>query len=209
MVALKVFLYGLTAVVMALWLKGWDAFDRDTLMQILMTIYFVAFLVELAILASLIFAREIRDGTLSSLLTLPRSTMGIAYEKIAGCALALIPVSCFFGLSALLAPELFFDALEEMFREPVSIWYSGCGLLFFYHLVAFLSLYLRWGALIAALGISAVLLVGSMVTIGLLSFVTGDPEPRFIFFMTGLGGLAAAIFMHVNCGHRLRKLAER
>jgi hypothetical protein len=111
-----------------------------------MGISLVLVLVELAFCASRIFYEEIKWKTLSGISMLPLSTAQIAYSKIAGCLVGLVPAVAYFCLGVLIYPDNFIKALENLFGQVVG-WLLIVEYVLFLHAVAFLSLFVKWGAL--------------------------------------------------------------
>ena len=162
--------------------------------------------IEASLLAAHVFRDEIRGRTLSAIMVLPASAARIAYAKIAGCLLSLIPAALLFCAGVLLTPDDVGRFINEIFDEPAA-WLPVATAVFFVHLVAFLSLYLKWGALAAAVGI---LLIGSVVVqivVSMFFFVFSGPYDDTIIvtmLLLMLIGLTAAL--HVGSGFRLRQL---
>ena len=110
--------------------------------------------IEACILASRIFYDEVRLQTMSSLLMLPRSIPYLAYTKALGCLLGLAPTIGCLCLGALLVPGIDMANAMEMLIDPLS-WGVVLALAIFLHLVALLSLFVKWGALPLAIVIMA------------------------------------------------------
>ena len=163
--------------------------------------------IDIALCASRLFQEEIKGQTLSSLLMLPRSIPDLAYSKVLGCGLVLLP-GLFANLFALLflpgGPKLLGDVLDES-----GFWWWLMNLMLFIHLTVVLSLHLRWGALAMAFGLTAGLMFVTAVFISALA-VGG----RGNGFEDMLGGFAvmlgfACLACHAVVLMRLPKLGER
>ena len=143
---------------------------------------------------------------------LPMSTRRIAYQKILGCLAATWPAMLFFALGVALVSE---DLLKELGRlfdlsnrsngpwEWVAITGFAFAILltvFFYHLVATLSLRLKWGALPLAFAITY---VGSMLMVGMTFFIFKEAA----FLVIDIGLFTAIGALHYGIGSRLEKLA--
>ncbi len=103
-------------------------------------------IIEACVSASRVFHDEIRLQTMSSLLMLPRSIPYIGYSKAIGCLMGLAPAAiCLVGSSFLL-PDFRFANFAKLLIEP-HFWASVMGIMIFLHLVALLSLFVKWGAL--------------------------------------------------------------
>ena len=153
MMIVKFILYGiLICGIVYFWLIQWAAFgrrstlSREELGGYLMGISLVLILVELAFCASRIFYEEVKRKTLSGICMLPLSTAQIAYSKIAGCLIGLVPALAYFCLDVLIYPESFGEVLKILFGHAVA-WFLIVEYVLFLHAVAFLSLFIKWGAL--------------------------------------------------------------
>jgi hypothetical protein len=100
---------------------------------------------EASVYASRIFHDEIREQTMVGLLTLPRSIEYVAYSKVAGCGLALIPSVMFVLIDACLLPEGP-GSIYRALKFP-GFWAGVLVASVFLHLVVLLSLFVKWGAL--------------------------------------------------------------
>jgi hypothetical protein len=165
----------------------------------------LAVLIESALYASRIFREEDQWKTLSGLVMLPRSIAAIAYPKIAGCLLALTPAVGYFCLGYFLNPRGLTDFLNDALDEP-GFWCMLISCFLFLHLVAFLSLVIKWGALPLAFGL--VYLFPSFCITAIAS-AGGAGEPDGLFAVLSLLGLVAISILHVGIGERLRWVAAR
>lgn len=100
---------------------------------------------DLSLMSSRLFYDELKGQTMSALLMLPRSVAYVGYSKLIGCLLGLWPaatalVVAFFALPH--AAEFCVDAADEP-----SFWAAMMTVLVFAHVVALLSLFVKWGAL--------------------------------------------------------------
>ena len=89
---------------------------------------------------------EVRLQTLSSLVMLPRTIAYLAYSKTLGCLLGLIPALTCLCLGSLLLPGLNVNFVLQVLIAPLT-WGIMLLVVVFLHLVAFLSLFVKWGAL--------------------------------------------------------------
>lgn len=166
--------------------------------------------IETWFIAASFLRHERRWKTLSSLAMLPMSMRRIAYQKLLGCLPSLIPALTYFmiGLLCIFAG----DGGDEFRWLEVSRWtldgVLGFGLtiahaILFLHLVALLSLYLKRGALPAAIAIYFVL----SMFLGIIGSVFSRSETPvfFVMFTFSLGLIA---LFHWKIGVRLEALAE-
>lgn len=114
----------------------------------------VAVGIEACLLAARIFHDEVRLQTLSSLLMLPRSIPYLAYTKALGCLLGLLPSIICLCLGALMLPGVDANVAMEALIDPFT-WGVILGVTIFLHLIALLSLFVKWGALPLAIFVMA------------------------------------------------------
>ena len=162
---------------------------------------------DIALCASRLFQEEIKGQTLSSLLMLPRSIPDLAYSKVLGCGLGLLP-GVMANLFAVFCLPGGMKLVGEALREP-GWWYWMMNLVLLIHLTVVLSLHLRWGALAMAFGLTA----GTMFFTGLMISIMSIGGGGNIYEET-FGGLAvmigfACIACHAIVLVRLPKLGER
>jgi hypothetical protein len=166
--------------------------------------------IELAFMAGGIFRQERRWKTLSTLAMLPMSTRRMAYQKLLGCIPALIPAAFYFGLGLLcvlddILKEVADDLLHGNFRHYDDLFFVFCYALtqsiLFLHLVVWLSLYLKRGALPMAIAINFVV---NMFLGLIMAAVVRDSGGLVIMAILSV---VASIVLHVKIGTRLEELA--
>lgn len=152
MLIVKSTIYSLIAVAIAL-LYYYDAggFTRGipTFLDQVGSVFAVAMavigVIELSVLASRVVHDEWQWKTLDSLLLLPRSIPKLAWSKLAGGLVGIVPTVLFICLAGLLSPSAR-DGIFEVVFTPIG-WASLLGLAVFLHVVALMSLFVKWGAL--------------------------------------------------------------
>lgn len=184
---------------------GWDDLLWSGLGGVMLWIGAIGGLVGLGHAAARVFAQEVRWKTLSSLAALPMSMRRIAYCKVEGALLSVVPafvLVCLGGFLVLaeegsnLLPSS--GTLIFVFIQFVVL--AIVEAILFPHLVAWLSLKIKHGSL--PLGI-AILWVGNMFAGGLTAFIFREAGGVLLIFI-----LAALIwFLHVRIGERLEALA--
>lgn len=203
----RIFVYALgTSIVYALarWGNSDWSFDAEHLGQIAMSITFAGFLLETVGIAGRVYAEEIRWKTLGSIVILPTSLQRLAYEKLLGCSITLIPCIAIFLLGAILAPDTATDMLKEIFSEGWP-WMMAIDFLVLLHLIVLLSLYLKWGAVAAAMAMMFAMHMTFGMVVSLLSFVArlNNIDDDVAIALLIVLGLIACIVMHVWAGRRL------
>lgn len=167
----------------------------------LLTIGLIEAGVRWALEMSTVFHHERKNQTWSSLALLPKSIQRLAYEKLLASFVFILP-----GL--LVAAFGFFLLADDVFRIPKEIIFYGLlyaftWFLFASHLIAWLSLYLRWGSLPLALVACFVL----QMVLGLVSALRGYGSMEEVVIPWGFGLVVASVFLHRMIGQRLADLA--
>lgn len=205
----KTFAYTLLTAGIALMVYKSSDPGLETFGVIVMIIFMIVFLVESTVIIGTTFQSEIRAQALPTLALLPHSTRRFAYEKILGSCISLAPCLLFFVLGCATSPRLFAEGVDDLFLQaPEEGFLLVSAVLYFYHLVAYLSLWLRRGAIVAAIGIMICLFLGMTAALALtFASAGGGIDPDVIPIVISIGGLIGSVFFHFKIGTRLRKLA--
>jgi hypothetical protein len=179
--------------------------DWDELGQVMMGVMLAAIMIENMVNASRIFHSEIKWNTLSSITILPHSIASLAYSKVAGCCLALIPAITYFVLGYLLDPQSFYEAVDDMLSEP-GFWYAFSLYTLLVHLIAVLSLYVKWGVLPLSLGIIVIVYMLS-IALMFMGSIGGNQESMLV--VPAICFIIASFMGHVLIHSRLKTLAAR
>ena len=186
----------------------WEWFDIGLMIAGIATAFL---LVELAVAASRIFRIEHKHRTLSSLAQLPVSAGALARQKISAALLVALPHILMAGVGLSMTLPQAWRSLARMLQQTTPFsWrgfetFAGVTLAIFFslvlllHLIAWLSLRVKWGALPLAFGLWT---VGIQVatTFAFLLF-RGAP------WAIATGGFLITGILFVNIGNRLEQLA--
>lgn len=122
---------------------------RYSIEEIGMTLFWtmlIVLLIEISLISARVFHVERQWNTLVSTAMLPHSMAYIAYTKILGCLLGTLPAFFYMMLGVFLSlNEMRYDS-GLVLAEP-GFWMTCVEILFFWHLTAYLSTYIKWGAL--------------------------------------------------------------
>ncbi len=129
---------------------------------------------------------EVRGQTLAPLMTLPCSSTGMIYSKFAGALLGWLPGPAIGLAVTVISPHLR-KGLWDLMWEFNAV---GSMMLFIFilfmtlipHLAAFVSLYVRWGAVALAIALTIGIYIGLTMLLGILFFAFAT------FFGPGVGG---------------------
>jgi len=186
---------------------------------VIMFVMTVAWTADLAISASRIFRVEMRGQTLSSLAALPFSLGTIARQKALGCLLASWPAMLvFFGAFAVSAPDIlrWLKPWELGSNQAVTNEFTGfclgvaltlAAIAFFVHLVAWLSLRVKFGALPLAMVIS---FVGTQMAGFAFAFIFAmnfQMSGEVVLSLVVIFLLLGAASLHATIARRLEKHA--
>lgn len=156
--------------------------------------------VDIALCMSRVFHDEIKGQTLPSLLMLPTSTPVLVYSKLAGCLLATLPgmVALAFSMIALPGGATF---IPEVLDKSV-FWWWLMNLVFMIHLTALLSLYLRSGAFVLAIGTMIGTMIMTVVVLETVGMMIGFQQVESVMagvaLLLGLLSIACHAFLQLR-----------
>lgn len=202
----KIILYGCLLTLLGTitsYANKWQ-FDRRDFVRAGIPIMILFGGVEFCLYASRIFHEEVKWKTLSATMMLPHSTAYIAYSKLVGCLLAMIPVAGFFIV------VLMFDGHTsgQFLDEVVGAEGIFTVMLFstFLHLTALLSLYVKRGALAVAIAI----MIGTWMCCATPFMLTNARvDEKGILIMLNFSLWIPMLGMQYMMGVRLEELAGK
>ncbi len=169
---------------------------------------FVVSLVEISLVSARVFHVEVQWQTLVSTAMLPQSMAKIAYSKVIGCLLGLIPSFFYMMIGFVLCiDEMFYDI--GMVLGETGFWMMFFEVLFFWHLTALLSTYIKWGALPLAFVLMWVGNMFFMLMVGLISMGGGARMMDLLSVIFTLALLVCIVISHFVIKERLVQLASR
>ena len=152
-----------------------------------------------------VFKHERLLQTWSSLTLTPRSIQRIAYEKLIASAVATLPGLLVAGFGFLLIIEHF--ELEFLQTEIfLAFIYAIAWFLFISHMIVYLSLWLRWGAIPITLVGSFILQILMTLMMALMG-MGGSFDGAIIMWSFALAIASTILYMLI--GKRLESLAEQ
>ena len=205
-IVIKLLIYGMPLLVARGWpqrLGGptpWKDFGIGTFW------FMIVFIgVELAFAAATIFRNERQGQTLSSLAMLPQGIRRVAYEKLLGVVPSLCAAGAYLLLSLPLVAKPFLETVSNLdWRDDlgwVFLSFIAAQAVFFLHLVAVLSLYVKRGALPLAIAVQFLL----SMFLGVTTSVLFRAESGYVVMFPFIVGVIA--FLHFQIGQRLEALA--
>lgn len=138
----------------------------DNVGATLMASMLTALIVEIPIYLSRLFREELRWQTWSCLTLLPETITRVAIGKLAGVAPAFLPAIVVFIVGAFIAPKFFENYLVKKMLIREGGWYWMLQYLLAVHVIVFLSLIVKWGAVPFGISIVVVPNVIFMATAG-------------------------------------------
>lgn len=215
-VVAKLIVYGLIITGLIVWIAWMDSawgdplrIEREQVAGVMLVAGMLLLAVELALLSARVFHEEVKWKTLSTLLMLPKSTSAIAWSKVAGCLIGLVPAATCLLLGTIVGVDLVAEALEDIALDagfPAVLFLLAQYLVMVY-LTAFLSLFIGAGALPLAF-FAVCFLNGCGISLFALS-VRSSGRPDGMFLILSLIGLSIIAALHVAIGARLRRLAAQ
>ncbi|QDT97442.1 ABC transporter permease family protein [Gimesia aquarii] len=211
MTLIKFVCYGIALLALCIFIGfSSNQWDLDLIGYTVFWSMFLVILIEISLISARIFQVEIQWNTLVSTAMLPQSMARIAYSKLSGCLLSLIPACCYLMFGSLFIIDEIFSALDEILPEP-TFWMMCVEVFFFWHLTAFLSTYIKWGALPLAFVLMWVGNTTFFIMVSIISIGGGVGQDVFealsLFFSLGL--LACIVGSHFLIKERLVLLASK
>ncbi len=166
-------------------------------------------LLELALQAGRVFATEVRWKTLPDLVMLPDSLARVAYAKVAGVVVsAVIPSAVFMIFALFVTPHLIRNVLNALDEE--GLWATTSLAICFLHATAYVSLWVRYGAvgLTLLIFIAAYMIFGGFMALLFMGMGGPDHFETIVIFIT-ICLLALSAVIHPLIGKRLIQVAGR
>ncbi|QDU50593.1 ABC transporter permease subunit [Gimesia panareensis] len=150
---IKLLAYGIALFSLCAFISYTTNTRTFTIQEIGMTMFWtmlIVILIEISLISARVFHVERQWNTLVSTAMLPHSMAYVAYSKVLGCLLSVLPAFFYLilGISFSIR-EMTYDS-TLVFAEP-GFWLLCVQILFFWHLTAYMSLFIKWGALPLAL----------------------------------------------------------
>ncbi len=192
--------------------------DWEATGGIITAIMCVVLPLELCWAASNLFTKEIKEKTFSSLFLLPSSVAKITYSKLLGYLIGAIPAALTLcvGLMLLAASNDADDVIEAIGTMIISplFWYGIMSAIFLVHLVAYLSLVVKWGAFILSIvlfyfvnGCFVWPIFGMLMSSSISDDMVLAQFISSVLIIACAGGMCAAL--QVAIGQRLDEMATR
>ena len=185
----------------------WTSSSSRNLGSVMMGWAYAFTIIELVLLAPRFFRAEIRGQTLSALVMLPRPLLATVAGKLVGCLTALLPALTLFCIGAYLNPRELWRNVGELLSESGGV-LALIYIVFFIQLTAYLSLWMKWGAVVGAVAIS---LLGWITIFFFANIMFRSGGVEFDVYLNMISGLllllCAGLFAHT--GVRLKTLAAR
>lgn len=170
-------------------------------------------MIELPLMTTRLFRNEVTQKTWATLVLLPRSLPELAYPKLVGGGLALLPLLGWFTIGGLCAPDVVAKFLEEVFDnlQVFSVFsYFLLNVLLGIHVATWLSIAASW-----AIWPLAIFLSGFIVTMANMMLLSclflgargSASETEAIFVILCLVMLGLNILVHVMIGRSLQAAA--
>lgn len=156
---------------------------------------------QLCLLTCRIFADEVSCGTLPSLMLLPLTTGRLAWHKVAGCLLALLPACVLFAVGMALSPQPCLRVLHNVMSSTRG-WYVIVHAVFFLYLLVFLSLHVARNSFAIAVGLA---FFGHFTCLAFLKILAWNVSANAYPALTGVL-IVITIMLHFQIGNRLEVL---
>lgn len=215
-VLLKLPVYGLLLIVVSLISYSgyaWSYFTIREFGEFTMGCALFVLLLEAAVIAARSFRLEQKAHTWPTLMTLPRSLPEVAYPKLLGGVLGLLPAGVYFFCGLLLAPETFFDFFGDVVFDDEGFFillYVSTQLVLFLHLTTLLSVTWSWAAWPVAIFFGGFFVImGNMLLLACIEMgpSVGPSGAAPIFLVLSFVACSLILAVHMWIGIRLASLA--
>ncbi|QDU45847.1 ABC-2 family transporter protein [Symmachiella dynata] len=212
MMVVKIFLYGAMIVAFTIFLEVTDiapsfTLSAETLGNSAIWVSMLMLFAELCFYCSRIFRDEIRNRTLSGLVTLPISIPAIVYSKWAGCLLATLPAVGYFFAGVVLYPDDFFDFIDA--SEALWLFYTILQFVVGFHLCTLFSMFIKYGGVALAIALVFVGNVLLIFTIGALTSGFRGGEGDEFAILGCMGSMVVTVILHLAVIFRMQVMATR
>jgi hypothetical protein len=183
-------LYYVGLGVVALGFENFYSRGKDSWLAIYLLLLSFSVPIEAALVLARSMQDEVRGQMLPSLLMLPRTSTRMVYSKFAGTLLGWLP-GPIIGLIVTMNTEYGRQSLSSLLNNDGGGWVILLLFVLIPHFAALVSLYVRWGAVPLAIGMTIgvyILIVMAMITVR----VGGNPSEFLAiiaFLMVGLCGV--------------------
>jgi len=175
--------------------------DWDAIGEYVVVIGFIALFVEFAHVSGAVFGSETGSNTLSTLLGIPRSVWYVVYSKLLGASFLILPTLLFITIGLYIRYDSACDALtDDQFYAVAMVLVTAS--LFYYHLTAYLSLKIKYGAFIVA-GF-AIFLLYMFVGIVFAPICSSFWIFSIMFFLLHI---PIVVVLHLMTGEKLKSMA--
>lgn len=156
------------------------------------------------------FRQELSEQTWSTLVMLPRTLPEVAYPKLLGSLMSLLPCLLWLGVGTLLLLDDFLDMLGNLLRHD-----EGVLVIFLYlshyllavHLATWLSVAYRWAIWPVAIFLAGFMVVMSIVLVASGALCLGGGPDDVMMFLWASGLLLPTVILHMHTGWKLTELA--
>ncbi len=217
MILVRVVYYGgLSLVALAIENKN-DPYAMSWFGTIFFLVWF-SVVVDAARVLSRSMQDEVRGQTLASLMMLPRSANGIVYSKFAGAMLGWLPGPIIGLIFTIVSPTMR-EGIEQMLYEQNGV--NGIvviTMLILYfalipHYAAFFALYVRWGAVALAIGMTIatyfVLMMGLSICLMLASGTGPINSAELLLFVISIVLFFICAACHIGVMLRVQALGSK
>ena len=199
-----VLVVGISALALAPRCIAGKPVDHEDVGSAIVAVSLFALFIESVRMSAGIFGEEHKWQTLSAIMALPRSRAQIVRAKLLGCSLGLLPYVGLFVFGGIVEGHQFGSDASDAVKE-VSFWFVLAYILLLLHLTAYISLVLKRGAVLMALGIWLAGYIAVMVPMALLSMRGGADWP---FCVPLVVALVLVVILQRGILRRLTRAAE-
>ena len=215
----KMIIYGGVLLLFGGFQSEWNLrrLDLSDVMAIFaFSLFFIFMPLEIVLVMSRMFHREVKDKTISSLIMLPTPLWKIAYAKIGALLVSLLPALAWLALAMFFLPNQIVDFVrgfnDSMPWGPLIAMNVVAHVLLYLHLVVYLSLSMNsWWAIVVAylvhyFGMMVPVYIG-MACVMALGINPSEEMGMFVSFVAAIFVFVLVWALHRWIGESLKKKA--
>jgi len=215
LLSVKLIAYFMLVIVTAFYMSSWNLnqLDREYFGWTSIGLFWVLLVVESAVIVTRVYRAEMVEHTWPVAIMVPKSMPEIAYQKLAGGMMALLPAFALMFVGCVLIPEEVLDVIGDFLTDAdffLVFSYFVLQVVLGLHLACYLSITARWAVwpLAIFMGAFVIFMWNFMMIACFSSMRIGGGDEEGIFFLLCAFTSGLIITAHVLIGSRLTQLAS-
>ncbi len=200
---IKCIAYAVAVFVMVMFVEDWNwrHIDFDDVGAVCFGLGLFMLIVKLAVIVTRVYREEMTQNTWSLLSMLPTSLAAIAYAKLLGGLIGLLPVLGCLLVSFLMVPDDWMDVIEDILTEAdafLIVSYFTLQAILGLHLGAYLSVIARWAVWpLSKFLATFTIVMWNVMVISCLNGMGGRSEEGIFFILCCISGVVILVLHYI------------